>query len=100
MDDAELAVADHVGDRLGGWVGDRVLAAEHDGEDAARCDFGDPLPDRVLGDLTHARRAYRVAVVHHAQFVERRYLEVQVVEGVGPVGRADRPRAKPGARAP
>ena len=100
MNDAQLAMADYVGDRLSGWVGDRVLAAEDDREDTARRDFGDPLPDRVLGYLAHTRRAHCVAVVDDAQLVERRHLEVQVVKRVGPVGCADRPWAEPGARAP
>ena len=98
VDDADVAVAVHVGDRGGGRPGDRVVPAEDDRHDAARRDGVDPLADVGVRHLGLAVRAVRVAEVDDLQPVEDLQPEIQVI-GARLVGRgADRPRTEPGAR--
>ena len=97
VDDADVAVAVHVGDRGGRGPGDRVVAAEDDRHDAARRDGVHAFADVGVRHLGLAVRAVRVAEVDDLEPVEDLQPEVQVIGARLVGGGPDRPRTEPGA---
>ena len=83
--DADVAVAVDVGDGGRGGPGDRVVAAEDHGHDAARRDRVHALLDVVVRDLGLSVRAVRVAEVDDLEPVEDLQPQIQVI-GAGLVG--------------
>ena len=97
MDDADVAVPVHVGDRRRGRPRDRVVAAEDDRHDAAPGDLVDPGLDVGVADFGLAVRAVGVAEVDDLEVVEDLDPEIHVI-GPGLVGGGpDGAGAEPGA---
>jgi hypothetical protein len=98
MDDPDLAPADRRRHRRRRRPGDRVVASEDDGKDAALSDLGDSCAYRGMRGFDEPVRADRVTEVDDIELIEDLDPEVEV-ERAGVVGeRPQRPRAETGAR--
>ena len=99
VDHHDVAVPVEVRDGGRGRPGDRVVAADDDGQDAATRDLGHAIEDGGLRELPHAVADDGIPVVDHLEVVEHLDAEIEVVRA-GVVGvRAHRARAEAGARA-
>ena len=95
---ADVAVAVHIGNRGRRGPGDRVIAAEDDGHDAARRHGVHALADVVVRDLGLTVGAVRVAEIDDFEPVEDLETQIQVI-GARLVGSGtDGARAEPGTR--
>ena len=98
VDQTDLAAAVGIGDRGGGGIGDRMIAADDDRHDLARGHLGNPDADRLVCLVGHPWIADRVAIVDDVQDVKRRNFEVQVPAGRLIIRHPNGPRTKAGAR--
>ena len=98
MDDADIAVAMHIGDSGGRRPRDGMVTAQDHRHDATLGQGVHPFPDVVVGHLGLAVRTIGVAEVDDLEPVEDLQAEIHVVGARLIGGRPDRPRAEPGSR--
>ena len=99
VDDADIAVTVHVGHRGRRRPRDRMIAAENDGHDPARCDGRHPFLYVLVRHLGLPVWTERVAEVDHLEPVEDLQSEIQVIRPGFVRGGPDRPRTEARTRA-